>query len=260
MPEFLPGPTETEDQFKKRVLYCQKLLENPPEELKPCTKLQPKDLKKIQNLYSISPSWLPLFISKSGLAPWHGGSLWIFQETLSSPWGAALQLRTTKPWFYSREEIITHELAHAGRMMYHEPKYEEFLAYQTSSSKFRKLFGPIVTSSGEALMVMVLILFTVFIEVLSLDSYWGILSLVKLIPIAFIVAGFLRLGLRHKNYHRCLKNLENFIPKGQALAFIYRLTDDEIDYMGTLSQSSLKDYMKSQSSFRWKLIKEHFQC
>ena len=46
-----------------------------------------------------------------------------------------------KTFFYSRAEILAHELVHACRVQYGPVWFEEYLAYQTSSSRFHRFFG-----------------------------------------------------------------------------------------------------------------------
>lgn len=46
-------------------------------------------------------------------------------------------------------------------MMYEEPKFEEILAFDSSTSVFRRFFGPIVKSSYES-SIFILILFLLF--------------------------------------------------------------------------------------------------
>ena len=46
-----------------------------------------------------------------------------------------------KTLLYSRAEILAHELVHAYRVPYGETWFEEYLAWQTSSSRFHRYFG-----------------------------------------------------------------------------------------------------------------------
>ncbi len=100
--------------------------------------------------------------SNKGLLPWEGGCLW--EREGEKP---LLQLRKVFKkqerflWLYTRTEIIAHELVHARRLHFNEPIFEEVLAYRTSSSAFRRFFGPLFRSSKESLF-FVLTLPTLF--------------------------------------------------------------------------------------------------
>ena len=50
--------------------------------------------------------------------------------------------RNRKKWlFYSRDELLAHELCHSARQSLGEATLEEFFAYQTSPSKLRRNLG-----------------------------------------------------------------------------------------------------------------------
>ena len=94
-----------------------------------------------------------MIFSNERLAPWHGGCAWIFQFAEGLPTAALIQLRqvfSRQPTFlgiYHRDELLTHELVHVGRMKFEEPRFEELFAYETSTSAFRRWFGPLIQAS-----------------------------------------------------------------------------------------------------------------
>ena len=64
---------------------------------------------------------------------------------------ASLYKKKNKWYIYGRQELMSHELCHAARFPLKADKYEELLAYQSSTSTFRKLFGPMVRSAKESI-------------------------------------------------------------------------------------------------------------
>ncbi len=130
---FIPGPDEAEEEFRKRVAYCQNLEHHLIQQTgadfpfdlndEASKMILEEALPQVEELYGIAPRWVPLFFSNHQLAPWHGGCAWIFQLDENSPASAFLQLRAkfrnspTYLGLYNRNELIVHELAHVGRMV-----------------------------------------------------------------------------------------------------------------------------------------------
>lgn len=275
----IPGPNEDEETFIQRAEYClnlRKTILNELGEQIPFTvnDLSPKEvitpaLERTEKLYGIAPSWVPLFFNNAQLSPWQGGCTWIFQVDDASPLTAFVQLR--KAFFnqerylgiYDRKTLLTHELAHIGRMEFDEPKFEEILAYQSSPSWFHRWFGPIVQSAKEAFyfvlsLVLVFIVDIFFLLRGDLDSYLAAMPF-KLVPVALIGAGCLRLWLRHRQFNRCLDRLCELLGKKKlAKEIIYRLTDTEILLFGKSSPEGILDSIREKKgkSPRWDLLSQ----
>jgi len=280
----IPGPRETEEEFINRVQYCldlKKILAK--EALNGVTTIDNVDnvtsqevlaeaLPQTRSLYSISPTWVPIAFSNDKLAPWHGGCAWIFQMD-DSPTTALLQLRkkfaSAKNYLgiYERKELIVHELAHVGRMLFEEPKFEEILAYRSAGSAFRKYFGPIIQSAWESLMFVIVLAFSFAIDFYMIaadkpDPY-DLSTWVKLGPVLLIIVACMRLWRRQKQFERCLENLKSGLKNEQiANAVIYRLTDLEIEKFGKMSFAQIRKYADDQvqnvGDLRWRIIQEAY--
>ncbi len=273
---FLPGPEESQEAFQERVAFCQNLEQhlvqivgaNLPFDVSDqhSQKVLEEVLPFTQKLYGIQPQWVPLFFSNYHLSPWHGGCAWIFQLNAQTPTAAFLQLRArfrnslTFLGLYQRHELIAHELAHVGRMLYQEPKFEEILAYQSSSSSWRCWLGPIVQSSKESLFFILLlgvIIMTDF-ALLSLGPQMIILAWwMKLLPVVLIVLGLSRLIYRHRLLQHCLQHLEALYSSQQARHVLYRLLDSEIKQFSHLSPLAIQAFIDQAAtqSFRWRFLK-----
>lgn len=268
----IPGPLETEENFFLRVDYCLKL-KNHWNEFIPhhfkfakTAELFEVPLKKIKTLFDVSPSWVPVIFNNYQLMPWHGGSAWIFQEKEELPTSAFLQLRQVfekQPTYlkmYHLDELMAHEMAHVGRMMFQEPKFEELIAYQTSKSSFRRFFGAIVQSSTESFLFMLSIMLVLFFDVFFLmfdysQAFYFSLVL-KLVPVALIIYGIARVWQRHQQFKKATKHLMTLTRnKEMASAVIYRLQDSEIELFSRASQEEILSYIENQTSLRWQVIK-----
>jgi hypothetical protein len=273
---FIPGPEEKEEDFLRRIDFCEclenKLVEKVGASL-PFTlgDTQSKVILKesfalTEKLYGIAPDWVPLFFSNHQLAPWHGGCAWIFQLDEESPTAAFLQLRArfkeqkTYLGLYHRKELVAHELAHIGRMMYEEPKFEELLAYQTAGRSWRKWLGPIVQSSKESLFFMAalgLYIITI-LALMSVDHpVVGQVSFgFQIFFLGIVLLALGRVVWYQSLYSRCFKKLEKICTHPAHL--IYRLTDDEIKLFGGLSLHDIKQAIESKTSFRWDFLRYNY--
>jgi hypothetical protein len=261
--EFIAGPGETEEEFNRRVEYCLSLsdsIEKEFPELGGVSQVDPEALALTEKLYQISPNWVPIFYSNHDLPPWHGGCAWIFQKDEKGPKGALLQLR--KGWFsnksalfgfYTKKEIVAHELCHASRMAFDEPKYEEILAYETSHSTLRKWIGPLARSRVEAMIFFLTIVLLLFLDVMLFvtgnETLYTELMGLKLIPVALLTFALLRVAKAKYTLKKfCRKMGEN------GLAIAFRLTDGEIDRFSKLGKGELENELTAQK-LRWSQIR-----
>lgn len=271
----IPGPEENEEEFVNRAQYCLQLKSTMP------TLLQKESIddtfaqQMIENagpvtheLFDIVPKWAPVIFSNHRLAFWHGGCAWIFQFSLDTPVSAFFQLRkaflssSRYLGIYERQELIAHESAHVGRMLFNEPKFEEVLAYRTAKSKFRQWFGPTMQSSWESLFFIFIVAISLSIDFLIL--FWNLQELyttalgIKLLLLLIILFGFGRAGLRQRQLLHCFHNLQKLLGNTHKTnATIYRLQDEEIISFGKLSPEKIKEYVDKQAtlSLRWRMIK-----
>lgn len=273
---FIPGPDETEQAYHDRIVFCQNLEQHLKDIEGAALPFEFNDdqsqdtlkeaLPLTQSLYGIVPEWVPIFFSNYQLAPWHGGCAWIFQLTDKTPTSAFLQLRakfrcsSTFLRIYHRKELIAHETAHVGRMLYQEPKFEEFFAYQSSSSSWRKWMGPIVQSSKESFFFIFLLGVVVLsdLALISLGPQATLIALgIKLLPLIFIALAFTRLTYRHGTLKKCLQKLTSLFPPDQARHLCYRLRDSEIQLFSKSTPVEIQKFIKNQAdlSFRWLFFK-----
>lgn len=267
----IPGPGESSDSFRERAEYCVGLKQRFREEFGhefPFVEEEIASMDQLRETFpqthhwmDISPDWIPLFFNNAKLAPWHGGCAWIFQMSEESPTAALLQLRKrfreTKSGFYSREEVMTHELSHVGRMLFEEPKFEELLAYRSSPSRIRRWLGPLVQSSWESMLFVVVCVLVMVIDAASL-GIGGKASMRVMIGSKFLLLGMIswalfRLWRKHRLFDRALHKLRMFLSKEKANAVIYRLTDEEIQSFASMSVPEIQEY--DGKDLRWRLIR-----
>lgn len=277
----IPGPGESEGDFLKRAQFCLDIKRVLKEQLREEWPFSFDDignevliqdgLEKIERLYDCAPTWAPVVFNNHKLTFWHGGCAWIFQLADTTPTSALLQLRAQfqkSPKYlglYKRDELIAHEMAHIGRMMFQEPQFEEVLAYRTSTSWFRRWFGPIVQSPKESLWFILIlgVMILADLSVLALDhkTAYSLSLWTKLLPLGLVLLAMARLGWRQWQFTQCLKQLTT-VYKDATIAerVIYRLRDNEIKAFARMSTADIKAFIYAQSyeDMRWRVIKSAY--
>lgn len=267
----IPGPDESHADFKRRAEYCLDLKKDSVQFGRTDNQVSQKLMQNVvpitRRLFDIAPEWVPIVFSNHRLAPWHGGCAWIFQLDEKTPTGAFFQLReafaTSQRYLgiYDREELVAHEAAHVGRMVFDEPKFEEVLAYRTSTSPFRRWLGPIVQSAREALFFVLAVFLSLLVDfwVLMLDQPdpYHLVLWVKAIPIVLLILGVVRAWRRQNQFSQCYKKLLEILKTSEdANAVIYRLQDREIIDFGDMHPDAIVAYAKENAtrSLRWRVI------
>ncbi len=253
---FIPGENEEEEAFLKRVHFNLSLENSFGSDPSLRQYLHQIHLRS----YDLKADWVPLFFGNQKLPPWQGGCAWIFQTEKEGPIGSVIQLRKSfsKKGAYfglKLKEILEHEMVHIGRMAFEEPKYEEFLAYSTSDSKFRRWMGPLFQSSYESLILVFLFLLPLFFDLFFLMEGINIdfkqSLFIKSVPFVYLTYLLVRLYFRKSIFEKAKSNLVHWFGK-EGEAILYRLRDQEIE-----RASRLKDptHLFTKDSLRVRQIK-----
>ncbi|MGK5594353.1 MAG: hypothetical protein ACSNEK_03225 [Parachlamydiaceae bacterium] len=271
----VPGPGEEELAFNQRVRYCLGLKKECIAQFleggKPFVHqpISNEVLQSTQYYYGIQPSWVSIVYSDEQLALWHGGSAWIFQIEESAPTAAFLQLRSVFAHkndylcLLHKSELMTHELSHVGRMMFTEPKFEEMLAYQSSPSWLARNLGPLVQSSIESVVFVIVLMILILLDITTLflnqPSLYLLAVWFKLVPVVMLGSAVLRLVLKKIAFKRCYQKVRMLCQSRQKTrAILYRLTDAEIIYFAKASLPAIQAYIHSKNELRWQVIKKAY--
>jgi len=265
----IPGPNETNEQYYQRVDFCEKFFLDPASFFSDCSfslkdRVVRQDLDwvyaKLLKTYDIAPDYLVAFYSDKDLYFFQGACTWVFDYKKHSL--AVVQLRKKlkkkKYFFYDREEILTHEMAHLARMAFDE-KSEEMFAYLLSSSVFRRAFGALVHDEKEVIFFFILFFVSIFSFVFS--SYFSFLTSVFNI-FSFATFGYLSLGLyRLFKQKRVLKKAAHKLLKvvkfqRSVRAVLFRMSDKEILQFTKMSPQQIVEFVHKQKtqSLRWRMI------
>jgi hypothetical protein len=185
----------------------------------------PKRKELSSLLFDVQASEFCFLEENDSLLPWQGAVLWEYEtQGIKYP---VIQLRKHVPklWkrLYTKKEMIEHELVHAVRFAYKEPFFEELLAYQTSSKKWRRFLGPLFIYPWEATLLFFASFGSLFFSLIQ-DSFLGLGVLIAISAIFF-----LRLLVLQALFTLCKNNLEKAGCAAEySLAAMIRLSDKEI--------------------------------
>lgn len=177
-----------------------------------------------------SSDCLDIIYSNKGLRFWEGGCTWTEGERT---WVQLRKVFEKKERYlgYTREEIIAHERVHLLRKNFQEPVFEEILAYQTSSSPFRRFFGPVIRSSKETFFFLLLLCAAPFEPIL----YLGVLLL------SGLAIG--RLVRNQKIFARTKLNVIEIVGREKAFSILIRLKDKEILALSKMKREAIIDFL-----------------
>ena len=244
---FLAGPDETEESFVKRF----NILKNSPFE-----RIDPKPLErrncKCHELYAANPDWIPLTFSNKGLLPWEGGALWIFENHLP-----LIQLRKGfkkgKFLIYSKDEVLKHETVHALRLAFNEPRFEEILAYETSSSKWRRWIGPLFRKPSHAAFFISLVLISLTIQTVYVffipSPLFSWIKGASFLPFVDLIFRSALLIKDRKAFRMTLRKLGKIFPNQKnVFPIAVRLKDSEIQSFALLPLEKVVSYFEEKAS------------
>jgi len=241
----IPGPNESEADFVKRVdiLRGQKALE-----------IDGKILEEwdpqCRALYGVFPKWIPMTYSNRGLLPWQGAALWVFGEKIP-----LIQLRKGfkkgRFLFYSRDEVLNHETLHALRVAFNEPRFEEILAYEHSTSRWRRFLGPLFRKPSHALFFISLMLISLVVQMTSLfflsSPFLPFIRIVTVIPFVDLTFRFSALIKDRRVLDKAVKKLSQIFPNQKStFPIVLRLKDSEIQKFASQPVDKLLAYLEDE--------------
>jgi len=145
----IPGPSETEEAFLFRASSRPPLPDW-------------NDVPPLPSAWGFSIDWVPLSYSSKKLLPWEGAIFW---DTPLIQLHPVLQTKTL--FGNSLSEILHHESIHAAREAFHEPAFEEILAYSVSRSRWKRFFGPLFQRIWEFPLFAAAFFFFSFLPLIS---------------------------------------------------------------------------------------------
>ena len=147
-------------------------------------------------------------------------------------------------------------MVHAMRFMFDENRFEEILAYQTSSSRFRRYFGPLFTHAKESKWLVALIAVSWFIYTAAIVFDFNFFAeSVLIVPLFILALAVLRLRRSQALFSSALRNIEKAIHAA-PLPLALRLTDKEIESFARSTPEEIRVFACSEQekSLRWRQL------
>ncbi len=268
---FIPGPKETQEDFFKRIELCEKFSKNPDLFSKEFFFSSQNILtwhewdwprSRVTELFDVTPDWIVAFYSKKDLSFYQGAATWIMERKDKNKFAAVQFQPSLKKgkyfWFYDRDEMLSHEAVHVVRMAFNDAKTEEIFAYLTSSSSFRKIFGPIFQSSTETHLLFFFLLAGLGAQLLCTFFPLGVVAwFFQVLSFFLIVKGLFRLFRIRKKFFKTYKKLSQILKcSKKSRAVLFRLTDKEIFSFSKKNISEILQYIqeRKENEFRWEVL------
>lgn len=223
---FFPGPEETEASFRARVEAFSAVQSE-------------RDLVALaccQKVFGITPDWVPIKEEGVELPFWEIAALWV-EFCPQGYWSPSIQVpkRASRGiWkkLLKKEEVLAHEYVHATRCGFQEERFEEILAYQTSSSWLRRFFGPLFRTPIETKLFLWILLGSLVVQWIGVFAGISAFLFAALLPWICLLVQGVRLVHDQMVFAKCLKAFGSLgVPKAEVLGRALRLSDKEIVLM-----------------------------
>ncbi len=212
--------------------------------------------------YHFSIDWVPGFFVDPSFGWLFGGCAYYFYPDFFALFIIRRNFAKADKWlFYSRRELLAHELCHVARIALHSHLFEEEFAYRISGSGFRRHIGGVFRGAADSYMLLgttFLLLLAQMLKTFFLPRFW-------IWPFWFLVAAMaMFLTSRYVRTRRILKQAEKKLAKvaGDAVAAVlFRCTDEEIVAIAGFANAAEQQRWVAEKcavSPRWKVIQKRF--
>ena len=211
-------------------------------------------------LFDFRITHVPGFFLSRGVGLLWGGCMIADSELPFSFFLIRGAFRNRKRWFlYNRSELLAHELCHSMRQPLHDVPLEEFFAYRTSPSAFRRYLGNCFIRDTDALLFVVPI-FILLGAVMVQSFIWPSLPAWPFWILALTYPAFLfyRNATARRRVFRAMRKLQTFGVQ-RPLAILFRSTTSEIGELSALkSREEFAACLAEKRDLRWEVIKFRF--
>ncbi|HJO92260.1 MAG TPA: hypothetical protein QF753_02570 [Victivallales bacterium] len=217
-----------------------------------------------EKAYFFKINWVPGFYIKY-LGFFAGGCSVNYNTGLSFFLLRNSFLKKEKWLFYSRKELLSHELCHIAREPIRDKYFEEFFAYKISTSPLRKYLGNCFQTALDPILFLTPIFLLLILQFIKLLLYPNF-NLIFFWILIFIYPVYMLIKNQHyrNRYHKAVLALKNLFPDNQHCinAILFRSNSNEIKHIAKLFNNSeiLKVWLSKQQEkyLKWKVIHIRF--
>ena len=220
--------------------------------------------KYTEKSYNFSINWIPGFFLSKGLGLLTGGcsatsesgfTFFLIRSSFSSK----------KKWlWYSRNELLSHELCHAARAPVKDRYLEEFFAYKLSSSPFRRFFGNCFQGVFDAILLLMPLFLLLAMQIINTFLFLGIpMSIFWIIAFIYPIFLLIRNQVYRNVYFKAQKSLLSAFGNNTPFdSILFRCNSKEISQIGRFKNSpdQLKEWIEDNAikELRWQVIYQRF--
>jgi hypothetical protein len=215
-----------------------------------------------RRLYAFSIDWVPGFFINPSFSLFFGGCAFYFYPDFFALFIIRKCFADRERWLiYSRTELLAHELCHVARLGLMSSVFEETFAYQTATSRFRRIMGSIFRRPSDSflflgstlVLLLAQIVRTLFVPGLWIAPFW--------LGVAGVFAFLLARHVQHRRlFARAGQNLAG-LAAADAGAVLFRCTDAEVFAISRLSDvEALREWIgeRAAASYRWQVLIRRF--
>ncbi len=211
-------------------------------------------------LYGFRITHVPGFFLSRGVGLLWGGCMIADTELPFSFFLIRGAFRKRPRWFlYNRRELLAHELCHSMRQPLHDVPLEEFFAYRTSPSPFRRYLGNCFIRDTDALLFVIPV-FILLGAVMVQSFVWPALPAWPfwILALAYPAFLFYRNAAARRRVFRAMRKLRAFGVE-KPMAVLFRSTTPEIGEFGAArTREELAACLAEKRGLRWEVIKFRF--
>ncbi len=216
---------------------------------------------RTEQAYGFRAEWVPAFFVDPKFHWLFGGCAYYSMPDMFVVVILRRIFANRRSWlFYDRDEILSHEMCHAARMVNQSRIFEERLAYKISQRSFRQRYGGMLHSPFDTLIALGSIFLLLTMQILRTFALPGL----PIAPFWLLVALVLSfLFCRDLRYERILGSALNNLnlSTDHPRAVLFRCTDEEIMEIAKLADAEDLERWVEQAAakeLRWRVIKHRF--
>lgn len=209
--------------------------------------------------YGIRVDWVPGFFVNPKFSWLFGGCAFYQYPDFLALFIIRRSFAKCRRWLiYRRDELLAHELCHVARMALDSQVFEEHFAYRISTSRFRRVIGPVVRRPAESFAVLACCFLLLGAQIVQVA--W--VPALRMFPFWFLLAALLaflgaRLRRERLTLNAAVESLNRVFPDhGEQAAF--RLADAEIADIAESGDSAEEVEAKLPGDLRTRIMRERF--
>ncbi len=216
--------------------------------------------------YGFGIDWVPGFFTNDRMGLLFAGCAMYPQEDFFAVFVIRKAFQNSEKWWiYSRTELITHELTHIAHIGFRTRNYEEYLAYQTSESRFRRWIGGMFRTPRDTYLVLGSMFCLLLAQIVNIlvrppEKVWALpIPLVFGAAFAVVLSVVGRYVWNHRRFRRAAARLQPIFGS-RAQAVLFRCSEAEIKELAGCRPDAVRDWLENRRDrhLRWQVIWSKF--